>query len=120
MPPQANASVTIVTGAGVADDWDRAGTTGAEKWNGAADAYYREKTDRVSDGAGTVNIFTRRTLWVDTADADLMNVDTDDRITFALDDGSGPFTATAVSVARARLAGIPTNLQTTRIELEPA
>jgi hypothetical protein len=125
VPPQVNATVTAVTGASAAagrrDDWDNPGQEpaggAAAKWAGDIAAYYREKTDRADNG-GTLNIFTRRTLIIDTADYRAMQLDSDDVITFT---HSGVVEhAAAVSIAVAELDGIPPELQTTRIELAPA
>ena len=118
MPPQVNAHVVKVSGAGTADDWDRAGAAGAVKWEGEASAYYREKADRV-EADGAVNVLTRRTVWVDTTDADAMSVDTDDVIEVRLDRGS-TITATAQAVSRSALDGVSPDLQTTRLDLAPA
>lgn len=119
MPPQANATVTLATGAGVADDWDRPADAGDPKWSGSVRAYYREKVDRIAS-AGAVNVLVRRTLWLDTADVDAMALDTDDVLTFTVDGAAAASTGTAKTLARARLAGIPSSLQTTRIDLEDA
>ena len=116
MPPQVNAHVTRVVGQGTADDWDRPASDGAQKWVGRAAAYYREKVDRVTDGAGSVNVLVRRTVWVDTSDLDAMALDTDDVITIE-PDGRPAITSPARTIARSALADAPT-VSTTRIDLE--
>lgn len=119
MPPQTNATVTAVGNAPVAEDWDRAGAAGASKFAGAIRGYYSERLTRIPRG-DTVDVITRRTLILDVADVDTLDLDVDDVITIALDDAPGPFTVTANTIARARLAGIPRRLQTSRIVLEDA
>lgn len=115
---QVNAHVTAIHGAGTADDWDRAGGPGAEKWAGRAPAYYQEKIDRVRGAGDAVDVLTRRTLYVDTAEADAMALDTDDVITLELDRGPA-VQAKALLIARAALDGFDA-VATTRIELEAA
>lgn len=117
MPSQTNATVTAVTGSGTADDWDRAGEDPPAKWAGEVRAYYRETTDRQAGPDGP-NVLERRELILDTADVDAMDeLDTDDLITFTPDDGD-ELVGTAQAIARRRLKGIPTRLQTTKITLE--
>lgn len=117
MPPQVNATLTAVHAAGVADDWDRAEAAGVAKWTGAAPAYLRQEVERVADTVrDVVNVHARRTLYVDTADADAAGIDTDDRLTIAY--AGSTITARAVAVARSELAGVPPSLQTTKLELE--
>lgn len=118
MPPQVNAVVTAVVGAGIADDWDVPAAAGPAKWAGEASAYLRERVDRIATG-DSYNVFVKRTLFLDTADVDAMGLDTDDLITFT-PQGRPAQTSPAKAIAPARLAAIPTNLQTTRIELEDA
>ena len=117
MPAQANATVTAIAGAGVADDWDRAGGAGAVKWNGSARAYYRERADRQA-GADSTDVLTKRELVLDVADVDAMGLDLDDVLTFTVDGRAGALTGTARTVPRPRLAGVPRGLQTSRIILE--
>lgn len=116
MPAQVNATLTDVHAAGVKPDWDRAGSAGAAKWSGVLEAYYREKEERITDG-GAVNVVLRRELIIDTDGYDELELDTDDTITFAREDGL-PQTARAVSIRRADLDGIPAELRTTLITLE--
>lgn len=118
MPPQSNATVTAVAGSGVRDDWDAPAAAGAAKWSGRVRAYFRSRVDRQGGGDG-VNIALARSLIVDTADFDAMALDTDDVVTFT-PDGGAEQTATAKAIAPARLAGVPRDLQTTRIEMEDA
>lgn len=118
MPPFTNATLTEVRGSGTSDDWDSPAAAGAVKFAGAILGYYRETVDRLV-GAGGVNVETRRTFWLDTADYDATGpLDTDDVITLELAEGT--FTGTVQAIARSHLAGIPGDLQTTRIELTPA
>jgi hypothetical protein len=116
MPPQTNATATAGAGGGRRDDWDVSAAAGAAKWAGEVRAYFRERVDRQSGGDG-VNIAAARSLIIDSADFDAMALDTDDVVTFQ-PDGAGQQTGTAKASAPARLAGIPRDLQTTRIELE--
>lgn len=116
MPPQTNATVLRVAGAGRADDWDVPAAAGADKWAGQARAYLREATDRVvADGA--VNVALRRELVLDTADVDVMGLDTDDTIEFRRDGGELEL-GKARAIRAARLAGVPSSLQTAKVTLE--
>lgn len=117
MPPQTNATVTAVAGAGTADDWDRAAAAGASKWAGEVRAYYRESRDRVTDGS-TVTFVKRRELIVDESFVREASLDEDDVITFKVDTDSSSSTASAASIPRRELADIPDELQTSRIVLE--
>lgn len=131
MPPQVNATVTKVAaatgGAGGRDNWDEtlaAGApdepagAGAQKWAGTVAAFLEEKVDRVP-GPNGVDVLERRRLHVDAADARAIGVDTDDVVTFT-DPAGVQRTARVIVAAYAELAGIPAELQTTRLELEPA
>lgn len=120
MPPQVNATVTAVVGAGTGDDWDRPAEAGAVKWTAGARVYYRETTDRVRGATGGLDILERRELILDTADVDAMGLDTDDFITFTVDGDASVRTGSAKSIRRARLAGIPRALQTAKVVLEDA
>jgi hypothetical protein len=125
MPPQVNARLVAVNGAdaatGGADDWDSPASPGAPagslKWDGGADAYYRETERRLEDGGNTTVVAVRE-LYVDTTVARAASIDTDDVITF-LDPAGVERTGRALIVTRSELAGIPEALQTTRLELEP-
>lgn len=119
MPAQTNATVTAVTGQGRAEDWDTPAAAGAAKWAGRARAYYRETLDRVT-GDGTVTVITRRELILDYADVDAMALDTDDVITFELDEEAAPRAGKPKAIPRKLLGGIPRHLQTSRIVLEDA
>lgn len=125
-PPQANATITAVRGQGQRDDWDRnqGGDEGAPKFAGELRAYYREKADRVASG-GAVDVITRRTLWVTTAELRRVgllgagapaDLDTDDVITFT-PDGRPEASSPAIAVAASELAGASA-VSTTRIDLE--
>lgn len=136
MPPQVNAALVKVSTSRAASsttpatDWDvpvapatdpdATGPLAAgDKWAGRIPAYLREKTDRVADG-GELNLFVRRTLYVDTA-ALPPGLDTDDELTILLDDlALTPLVARARTIATAHLAGVPSALATTRIDLEDA
>jgi hypothetical protein len=119
MPVQENATVTAVAGAGVADDWDRSASAGAEKWSGEARAYYRERTER-APGEGTVDVFLRRELILETRTVLAMTLDTDDVITFTIDGRAGTFTGRAKTIPVTTLAGFPPALTTSRVVLEDA
>lgn len=127
MPPQTNATLTLVAGAGTADDWDRPGGAGPEKWAGEVRGYYRERTDR-ERGDQAVDVLVRRELIIDTADLDAINLaagddgelDTDDLVTFRVD-GAGDDVVIAVkNVRAARLAGVSASLQTAKLTLADA
>lgn len=127
-PLQVNATITSVTGATAAtggrEDWDTAegvepAGAGAAKWSGEEPAYYRERVEKVPQGA---DVLVRRTLWLQTSAARELAIDTDDVITFTDPAGvSRKATAVAVAYADAGAAGIVSDrLQTTRIDLTPA
>jgi hypothetical protein len=122
LPPQTNATLTAVgTSSEQPDDWDVPAAPGDPdaKWAGEVRVYYREKQDRITDG-GSVNIFTRRTLFVDTRDLEAIELDTDDLVTFRVDGAGDDATGKAQAITTARLDGIPRELETSRIELDPA
>lgn len=120
-PPQHNATLTLVAGAGVADDWDRAGGAGPQKFAGEVRGYYRETTDRVSDGRGGVDVLIRRELIIETADLDAINgLDTDDVLTFRVDGETVDRVAQARTIRASRLAGVTPSLQTAKITLADA
>jgi hypothetical protein len=113
-PPQSNGALTKIARAAAPDDWDVNVAAGADKWAGRIRAYYREKVDRVQAG-DELNVLTRRTAWVDTAELPA-ELDTDDVITLELDTGE-LVTSPAKTIARARLEGLE-RVATTRIDLE--
>ena len=128
MLPQTNARLTAVNGATAAtggrDDWDAPGAepagAGAQKWIGDAPAYYQERVTRLEDtGGGEANVVQARTLYLETATARAIGIDTDDVITFT-DPAGVSRTGNAQVVTYSELAGVPSGLQTTRIELTPA
>lgn len=125
-PPQANASLVAVlsaTGAtGGREDWDEpAGLepagAGTVKWTGSGPVYYREQTDRSAGEAG-VDVYTRRALYLTTGLARATGLDTDD-VLVIVDPAGGQVRARATSVVLRELAGVPAELQTARVELQP-
>lgn len=125
MPPQVNAQLLAVSGAdpesGGKDDWDNPvdptdPPSGTSKWAGSADAYYSESIRRVSNG-DTVDLVQVRALIIDTHIARDIGIDTDDVLTFT-DPAGVERRARAAVIRRSQLAGIPAQLQTTRLELE--
>lgn len=129
MPVQVNATLTAVAQPGATtgdrDDWDTPGTTtetgaGAVKWQAdpgiAPNAYYRETLDRAQVG-GDLNVTTRQVLYIDTALARLINVDTDDVLTFT-DPAGVTRTAQASNVALRELDVAP-QVSSTRVDLQP-
>lgn len=119
MPAQANATVTAVAGQGAPEDWDTAAQAGPAKWAGEVRAYYRESLVE-QRGEGTVTVVKRRELVIDNDDVDLLELDTNDVITFLVDGAPAPSSASAAVIPRRRLAGVPRHLQTSRIVLEDA
>lgn len=127
MPAQVNATLTGVTGATAASGgrdnyYEPEGPPDADEGavklaDGDVAAYYRERIDRVQ-GPNGVDVLTRRTLIIDSVDFRDLGIDTDDVLT--IDGPAGTFTARAQAVAVAELDGIPRDLATTRIELEPS
>lgn len=132
MPAQINATLTHITAATAAsggrDDWDEARAadtnqtpvsepagTGAVKWEGYAGAYLTDGLIRV-DGPNGPKIGTVRVLYIDSAIAVAADLDTDDVLEFT-DQNGREMTGEADMVAVRQLAGIPGNLQTTRIQL---
>lgn len=123
-PPQANATLTAVTSATAAtggrEDWDEpegaepAGA-GASKWTGSEPAYYLEKVERAPDGS---DVYVRRTLVLQTATARAAGIDTDDVLTFT--DPTGTTRQATAQLIRYSDAPISAQLQTTRIDLQPA
>src|SRR5947199_608161 len=111
MPAQANATVTLVAGAGTPDDWDRAAAGGGARWQAAARASYRESRDRIVT-AGAVSFVTRRELIVDNDDVAAMALLEDDVVTFRVDGAPADSSATAASIPRRDLAGVPRELRT--------
>ncbi len=132
MPAQINATLTRITAATAAsggrDDWDEAriatdtdtdtaepAGTGAVKWEGHAGAYLTDGLIRV-DGPNGPRVGTVRVLYIDSAIAVTAALDTDDVIEFT-DQNGREMSGEADMVAIRQLAGIPGNLQTTRIQL---
>lgn len=119
MPPQTNATVTAVTGQGRPDDWDAAAVAGEAKWEGEARAYYRESLVELRNPtAGTVTVTTRRELILDYEDVAIMELDTDDVLTFVVDGAAAPTSASASTIPRRLLGAVPRALQTSRIILD--
>jgi len=127
MPPQVNATLTKVTTATAAtggrDDWDaaNAGLTGPAlepagsgtlKWQGRAGAYFQQTIRQTTDGLVGADV-----LYLDSAVVREAGLDTDDVIAFT-DSAGVQHVGTATIVALRELAGVPRELQTTRIELE--
>lgn len=129
-PPLTNANLVKVLHAsattGGRDDWDEVSDLdpvdevgGVQKWAGSLRVYYREVADRVEDG-GTVNVTTRRTMYLETANVDTLTLDTNDVVELTTDDGV-TFRGRASEITRrAAVAGVPAALVTTRVELERA
>lgn len=125
MLPQVNATLTLVNDASAAaggrDDWDQPGVeqpgAGAVKWQGDEPAYYRESVQRTY--GPEANVVKTRTLWVSAAASRVIDVDTDDVLTFT-DPAGVAQTARVLTVARHELDSIPPELQTCRLDLEPA
>jgi hypothetical protein len=121
-PPQTNCTVTRVAGAGVGDDWDRneGGAAGPEKWAGEERAYFRRARDRQFDG-GRVDVVKRDELVIEVAWVLRTGVDTDDVVTFVLDEAPDtPLEASPQVIPIKTLAGVPAGLQTSRIALQQA
>lgn len=120
MPPQANALLTLVTGASAAtggrDDWDAPAPAGDApvKWAGEEPAYYTEDA-RFTPAADGADHTTTRKLIVDTHIARDIAIDTDDVVTWT---GAGAGTARVTAIAFRELEGLPLELQTTKLELE--
>lgn len=115
MLPQTNATLTRVRGSGSGESYDDSDSApGAEKWAGQAEAYFRERRDRLFTGGGAEDRVLLAELIVATDDP-------------AVDWRSGDYVDVDVAgtrrvklVERRQLDGIPPDVQTTRLTLEPA
>lgn len=125
MPPQVNAKLTAVKTATAAkggrDNWDNPTVepsgSGAVKWSGEAPAYSTDGLSRVQ-GVNGPSIAIVRVLYVDSSIAVAANIDTDDIIEWTDHNGVAR-SGEAKIVSVRQLSGIPQELQTTRIELQP-
>lgn len=125
MPAQVNATLIAVHGPDAprerADDWDApvapgAAPSGLLKWQGIAEAYYRESTEERTGPAGVADVVEVRTLYVDTAAAIAASIETGDVLTIA-----GPFgvdvVARAARVSRSTLPAALALVDSTAIDL---
>lgn len=60
--PMPNATLTKVFPGGSAEDYERVGTQGAEKWSGSAGIYFTEVSEQQSDGQSTSRVIARSVL----------------------------------------------------------
>lgn len=118
-PPQHNATVTDLRGGGTRDEWS-GGAAGAAKWAGSVRGYYREREVRAQGPGGATSPALKRELVLELADVVAMDLDTDDVLTFTVDDLPGPLEGRAAVIPRLPLAGVPGGLQTSRVVLEDA
>lgn len=114
--PQTNAELSNVDGASTGDGFEGPEGRGANKWNGSASAYLRERRDRVRSSGGEDRVLDR-----------LLIVETGDP---AIDWASGDFVdfdhAGQALTGRVKLVerrdiddpDIPPEFQTTRLTLE--
>jgi len=114
VPAQSNATLLEVHGAGGTDTYEGAQALGALKSAAALRAYYTERRERVRDAEST-DVLVRRWLVVDT---EALTYEEADVLTFRLDGETDPRTGTVRAVERRALAGMPRDVQTTRLTLE--
>jgi hypothetical protein len=115
VPAQSNATLLAVNGAGGTDTYEGAQALGALKSAAALRAYYTERRERVRDAEST-DVLVRRWLVVDTEA--LTTYEEADVLTFRLDGEAEERTGTVRAVERRALAGMPRDVQTTRLTLE--
>lgn len=76
LPAITNATLTRVQGPGFSDDYDDAATTGADKWTGTEEVFYRTSAERI-DAGGSSDVIVGRSLVVsDELDVDFAIGDT--------------------------------------------
>lgn len=109
--PQANATLTSVSGTDFLEDYDRA-EADAQRWQGRADAYYQEKRRWVG-GAGGQDHVLSRSLIVDESVAGAVRFAVGDVLGFEF--GGAALTGKVDDVERRTLPGHP--LQTTKLTL---
>lgn len=114
-----NATVTAVRGGGSRDEWTAA-PAGLDKWTGSARGYYREREVRETGPGGATNRTLKRELVLTLADVTELGLDTDDVLTFTVDDLDEVLEGRAAIIPRLPGPGIPAALQTSRIVLEDA
>lgn len=122
MPPQTNATLLEVRGAGGAgansDGYDgpAAAVAGPVKFAGEIRIYYREKRDRERSAEGEERVITRE-VYVDRGRPPIDWL-SGDVVTLRKDSGGDPIEA-AVRLAETRdLDAVPASLQTRRLTLE--
>ncbi len=112
MPPQVNATLTEVRGAGTAADFDVAAGAGAVKWAGSEEAYYRERRARAQTPE-TSSVVVERFLIVDSTAPAIAEGDV-----LAFYTAAGDQSGAVRAVESRMLPGVPADLQTTRLTLE--
>jgi hypothetical protein len=118
VPAQANATLTTIVGPATGDDWDDAATPGASKLTGGnVRVYVRESVQRRT-GAGDVDVIGTRTVILETVDLDRLALAVDDVVTVETD-GGAVLERPVAAVARRELAGLPSSVVTSRLELVP-
>lgn len=115
--PQTNAQLLAVAGAGGAGNaeaYDGPAAAGAQKWAGQADAYLRERRDRLRQARGEDRAMIRE-LILDTEDPDI-DWRSGDVVTYRRDGDDQDTTVAVKTVERRELDGA--GQQTTRLTLE--
>lgn len=113
MLPQANAKLLEVAAGGASEDWNTPAGAGTPEWAGEADAYYREKRERVAE-IGNSDTILRRILIVETS---IRNWSEGEIVTFQTEADAGPTTGKVQMIERSSLQGVG-NKATTRLTLE--
>lgn len=120
MPPQVNATLTLVQAATAGEAYDGPPAPGAQKWAGAASVYLRERRRRPqSAGGGDVRLETAVLVDRDTPAVDWL---VGDVVTFARHGSLTVETRTVATVARPDIddPDIPPDLVTVTLMLDPA
>lgn len=116
MLPQTNATLLKAEAAGAGESYEGPAGAGAEKWSGKADAYLRERRDRLRQARGEVRAMIRE-LIVDTNEP-AIDWRSGDIVTFRREGDDADTTVAIRTVERRALAGAAH--QTTRLTLEDA
>jgi hypothetical protein len=120
MPPQVNATLTVVNAAGTGETYDGPSAAGAQKWAGAADVYLRERRARPqSAGGGDVRLETAILVDRDTPAIDWL---VGDVVTFTRRGAVAAETRKVATVVRPDIADpdIPPDLVTVTLTLDAA
>lgn len=119
MPPQTNARLSRVNGAGAGEAFDGPLAPGPEKWAGAEDVYLRERRDRQRTAERGAIVIDRILL----VDEDVgIDWAVGDVLTFRRTGGDADESGTVQNVERPTIddPDIPADLRTARLTLDPS